>query len=158
MKTKGRKARLDRLKQENELLCKVNDKPCRRCGRTKYLVFMVNNARSYYCSKCGTWLKFESLKGKRTKKKITKTDKQKYIDYLKSSKWKAIRQVVAERDNFTCQRCGQSVKDYFEIHHKNYKHIFHEEDDLTCLVCLCKGCHEAITKKQKTSRKRKKSG
>lgn len=151
MKKKKRLARLEKLKQERELLCKVKGEPCGRCGRTNYLVFMVNNVRSLYCSKCGTWLKPVSSKKKR--KKITKADKQKYADYLKSSKWKAIRQVVAERDKFTCQRCKKSVKDYFEIHHRNYKHIFHEEEDLSCLVCLCKSCHEAITKKQRKGRK-----
>lgn len=71
-------------------------------------------------------------------------DKREYQMYLISPKWKAIRQQVAERDNYTCQLCGEPVKD-FEIHHKTYEYLYHEEDDLSCLVCLCKTCHHKKT-------------
>ena len=153
-KVSKRKLRLDRLWKNNELIGKTTDKPCRSCGCTRYLIFLTSDKKSQgvYCADCGLWQKFESTK---KKSKRTKKDKKEYIEYLKSDKWKGIRKQVAERDNFTCQRCGKDVKTYFEIHHKNYKHIFHEEEDLSCLVCLCKDCHETITRKQMKGRKKR---
>lgn len=159
MSTDKRKERLEQLKKNNKLVGRTKRKPCSKCGCKNYLIFFVENVNSngIYCSKCGTWLKFENVakKKKTTKTKKPKKDYAKYIEYLKSCKWKRIRLMVAKRDNYICQRCGADVHNYFEIHHRNYKTIFHEEDDLGCLSCLCKDCHDTITRKQKKGRKKK---
>lgn len=77
-------------------------------------------------------------------------DKQKYYNYLKSEKWKQIRQLVAKRDNFKCTRCGKHCTDTenlkgFNIHHKTYLNIYNEKDNLDDLRFLCRKCHNSIT-------------
>jgi hypothetical protein len=59
-----------------------------------------------------------------------------YIDYLKSEEWGSIRNIIMQRDNFTCQICSGKATD---VHHLNYEHLkneFHFE-----LVGLCRDCH-----------------
>lgn len=166
MEKNKRLSRLGEMLQNFKLLGRRKGKPCENCGGKVYYVFEDPRvkANGVYCSLCGKWIKFEhspkyakirkAIKA-RQKSKEKKTNKQKYSTYLKSAKWKNIRQSVAKRDNYICQHCGKDVKNGFEIHHKNYKHIFHEEEDLSCLVCLCQECHENITKHQKIGQKKK---
>jgi 5-methylcytosine-specific restriction endonuclease McrA len=52
--------------------------------------------------------------------------------------WKRIANLVRRRDRFTCRDCG---KRGWHVHHDHYRLLFHEEDDLTCLVTLCDVCH-----------------
>lgn len=79
-------------------------------------------------------------------------DKTKYYEYLKSEDWLNIRKSVASRSNYTCERCGLLCRNKeklygFQIHHKNYKHIFDESNHLEDLRFLCNQCHQYITKK-----------
>lgn len=152
--------------QEQKLIGQIKRSPCSNCGCKIYYVFEDPRvkANGIYCSMCGKWLKFEtSPKFSRARKRtqIRKQNKEKrlnrnkYIAYLKSNKWKHIRQLVAKRDDYKCQSCGKNVKNGFEIHHRNYKHLFHEEEDLNSLICLCKNCHERISIKQHLGRRKK---
>ena len=152
--------------QERKLIGQTKRTPCSSCGCKIYYIFEDPKikANGIYCSACGKWLKFESSpKFSKARKniKIRKRNKKNqsnreiYISYLKSNKWKKIRYIVAKRDNYTCQSCGKNVLNGFEIHHRNYKHIFHEEEDLDSLVCLCKKCHDRISKKQHLGRNKK---
>ena len=54
--------RLQRLKLENKILGKTKRTCCKKCGNNNYYVFYIesNNTNGIYCSKWGTWLKFES--------------------------------------------------------------------------------------------------
>ncbi len=58
-------------------------------------------------------------------------------EYL-PGQWKRIANLVRRRDEFTCRDCGQRG---WHVHHEHYRFLFHEEDDLTCLVTLCDWCH-----------------
>ena len=63
-----------------------------------------------------------------------------YSDYLKSDKWKYIRDYVLRRDGNQCTRCGAIGT---EVHHLSYDNIFHEEwDKCKDLITLCKDCHD----------------
>lgn len=62
----------------------------------------------------------------------------KYKRYLKSSRWKAKRWIVLQRDNFICSKCKR--KHRLQIHHLTYKNVFHEP--LRDLVTLCRLCHK----------------
>jgi hypothetical protein len=64
-----------------------------------------------------------------------------YEEYIASQEWKQKRQVVLERDKFTCQTCLSQNNP--EVHHKTYENFGNEF--LEDLITLCTGCHEAIT-------------
>ena len=72
-------------------------------------------------------------------------DNEKYKQYLKSEKWKAIARRRMEIDNFECQGCGcrGTSTNMLEIHHLSYKHIYNE-DIYTDLVSVCHNCHKTI--------------
>lgn len=63
----------------------------------------------------------------------------KYKEYLKSDEWKNIRELVLERDSHKCILCDSNKN--LNIHHKNYKHIYDEINNLECLITLCNKCH-----------------
>ena len=64
---------------------------------------------------------------------------KKYIEYLKSKKWKERRYAALERANFRCQfdKCGE--KSYLSVHHKTYERLGNEEP--SDLIVLCSGHH-----------------
>lgn len=57
-------------------------------------------------------------------------------DYINSEEWQVIRHEVLDRDNRTCQICGDVATD---VHHLNYAHLGKEY--LFELVSLCRHCH-----------------
>lgn len=59
--------------------------------------------------------------------------------YLTSQHWKSLRLKVLNRDKHTCQTCN--TKQHLQVHHLTYERLFQE--DVSDLVTLCKGCHEA---------------
>ena len=67
---------------------------------------------------------------------------QEYEDYLNSPEWNYIRNIVLKRDNNKCTNCGSERK--LRVHHKTYKHIFHEINYLIDLVTLCENCHNSF--------------
>jgi len=64
-----------------------------------------------------------------------------YAEKLKDPRWQKKRLQVFERDNWTCQICG-NTKETLCIHHKYYekdKEPWDYEDD--CYQTLCELCH-----------------
>ncbi len=61
----------------------------------------------------------------------------KYKEYLLSDEWAAIRNDLYTVRGRNCERCGSDKN--LQVHHKNYKNIFHEEP--SDLEILCNGCH-----------------
>ena len=69
-----------------------------------------------------------------------KTWRQNYYDYIQSPIWKKRRDRVIRQHDNKCAKCQSP--DLLQVHHLNYKHLFHEwKEDLTV---LCKFCHEAV--------------
>lgn len=75
-------------------------------------------------------------------KRLLKREKaiNKYSDHLQTLKWEELRQDVLERDDFTCQSCGDTYE--LQVHHKTYKRLGNEiMDDL---ITLCEHCHNQL--------------
>jgi len=72
-----------------------------------------------------------------------------YIEYINSEKWREKRQIIAQRDNYTCRYCGKKTKN-FDVHHLTYAHLF--DEPLDDLVLVCRNCH-LILEKDKEIRK-----
>lgn len=62
----------------------------------------------------------------------------KYEIYLHSPEWRAKRDLVLARCNWTCEGCGTEVAT--EVHHMTYEHVFAEF--LFELKGMCHGCHQ----------------
>ena len=78
----------------------------------------------------------------------TKEHCQGYTEYAKSKHWKKVRSIKLKQQS-QCYICGKrkttKSKTKFNIHHKSYKNLGHEniaED----LVVLCEPCHKFIHK------------
>jgi len=70
-----------------------------------------------------------------------------YGDYLRSTLWKAIKQWILERDNFSCVICGVEKRGRLlevHVHHRNYELSTLEGRDEKQLVTLCGRCHEKV--------------
>ncbi len=66
---------------------------------------------------------------------------------LKRKEWQAVRHAVLERDNWSCQHCGERRR--LEVHHtkpvRDYpQHAFNPD---LCLT-LCAGCHTKETNRE----------
>lgn len=71
-------------------------------------------------------------------------DNEKYLNYLKSDKWKNIAKERMKIDGFTCCMCGSrgTPANVLEVHHVAYKAIYHEEERIyQDLVTVCRRCH-----------------
>jgi 5-methylcytosine-specific restriction endonuclease McrA len=68
----------------------------------------------------------------------------------------ALRKLVLERDNWTCQKCGNSTDDYpLHCHHFEGIEINPVESaDVDNCVTLCKKCHKAVHKQDGCNMKR----
>lgn len=64
----------------------------------------------------------------------------KYNDYLNSPGWHKIREMVLDRDHYTCI-CGNLA---IVVHHKSYKLDVLCGKKLSGLVSLCRDCHNKI--------------
>lgn len=68
-----------------------------------------------------------------------------YSEQLKSPMWQKKRLEILNRDNFTCQDCGDT-ESQLQVHHKSY--IFGNkvwEYDNDNLITLCETCHSCLT-------------
>jgi len=77
-----------------------------------------------------------------------------YEEYLKSERWKKIRQIVLDKDNNLCQSCLVEVAT--EVHHTDGQFRFNEP--LFSLVSVCSDCHRVITEieRKRNAREEKK--
>jgi hypothetical protein len=69
--------------------------------------------------------------------------KNTYSDKLKDPRWQKKRLEIFERDDWTCQRCGDKDQ-ALVVHHRNYKPDYDPWDySDDCLVTLCQPCHDS---------------
>ena len=61
--------------------------------------------------------------------------KNNYNSYIKSSKWKSIRNLKANLQNHICEMCGKQVFRDFEVHHNTYKNFGHEKINRPNFFC-----------------------
>ena len=61
--------------------------------------------------------------------------------------WKALRQLVYQRDGRRCQECGKSAntRNFLQAHHVDYDT---SNNDLSNLITLCNVCHGKINYKK----------
>lgn len=76
-----------------------------------------------------------------------------YSDLFKDPRWQKKRLEILQRDNWTCQKCGNK-EDMLVVHHTWYGNIKEKnnkngwrkrypwEYENECLITLCKDCHE----------------
>jgi hypothetical protein len=64
-----------------------------------------------------------------------------YRKYLNSGAWKKVRKAALVRDGYKCQTkgCGQKA---VEVHHKYYRYVGREWEQMSCLVSICKQHHD----------------
>jgi len=82
------------------------------------------------------------------KKKIKKNQKIEYkgkqpITYerfLKTKYWKHVKEIILDRDNYKCIRCGNINN--LHVHHTTYKNHYNEHKHLSDLITLCSDCHK----------------
>lgn len=99
----------------------------------------------------------EEKRDTKKKKKVEKTEEEKalykeYQRYIKSDRFKAIREKVFARDGNRCVCCGRSREDgaILNCHHRSYAHLFREDvstEDYQAysdLTTICATCHRAI--------------
>lgn len=72
------------------------------------------------------------------------SDKLSYSDLLKDPRWQKRKSEILNRDNFTCQLCGDK-KTTLHVHHKYYLEgkLPWEYND-NALVTLCEYCHQRM--------------
>jgi len=69
--------------------------------------------------------------------------KKTYGEKLLDPRWQKMRLEIFERENYTCQYCGDT-ENTLHVHHLSYyKNKEPWEVDPTSLLCLCQSCHEA---------------
>ncbi len=74
-----------------------------------------------------------------------------YLEYLKSDKWKVIAQCVKAEAGYRCRVCYKAED--LRVHHRTYDNIYHEEEHLSDLTCLCDKRHTLFHLKKKTEKK-----
>lgn len=80
---------------------------------------------------------------------MTTGDNTRYLEYLKSDKWKAIAHERMKIDKYTCQMCGcrGTTTNPLEVHHLSYKHLYNEQNRIyEDLITLCHLDHRGIHK------------
>lgn len=71
--------------------------------------------------------------------------KMNYSEQLKSPLWQKKRLEIMQRDNFTCQDCGDT-ESQLQVHHKSYtfgNNVWEYDNDN--LITLCETCHSCLT-------------
>ena len=118
---------------------------CEYCGKEfERLSSQVNGKYHIYCS--------DECKGKafglgnrgenhhRYNPNLTDEDRGKTTTTLEYISW---RKEVFERDNYTCQCCGDNKGGNLNAHHKNARNLFpNEKYDVNNGVTLCEKCHK----------------
>ena len=78
----------------------------------------------------------------RSKRKVKCKAYLKYQRYLRTKKWREIRDLVLERDEHRCVCCSRTER--LTVHHSCYDHLYNEREHLKELVTLCVVCHSQI--------------
>lgn len=88
--------------------------------------------------------------------KIYKDDPEykRYTKYIASKEFKEIKDIIFERDGYSCCACGWNINEYdpekksnkrtLQCHHRTYKHLYDERNHLEDLITICNICHRAV--------------
>jgi len=128
--------------------------PCSHCGDQVSLFESEANEKSeHFCDRdCyRDWLSSTQ----RTEGKWRQSDNPNWNggvddDSFYGQGWPRARKQTLERDNHTCQRCGDSKDDLGQnpdVHHKRPVRTFDDPRDahtLDNLICLCRACHLTV--------------
>lgn len=68
-----------------------------------------------------------------------------YEDYLRSDRWKNIRELLFEHRGRRCEACGKTEN--LEVHHLTYRRLGQERAE--DLMIVCPACHEWEDRKRK---------
>lgn len=85
-------------------------------------------------------------------KKTVKTEEYKlYQKYIKSPEFRALRDIVLERDNYRCRCCGRTLEEIadtkltLQAHHSTYEHLGEcNEKEIEDIITLCSACHKGV--------------
>lgn len=81
---------------------------------------------------------------KNAKGKVIETDEDRILQ-RKFPKYREWRKSVFERDNYTCQLCGDKTGGNLNAHHKDgYEWCVKRRTDVSNGVTLCKDCHDCF--------------
>ncbi len=81
-------------------------------------------------------------KARTQKKRHSTQGGSSYFEKLKDPRWQKIRLKILERDNWTCQNCGDK-ESTLNVHHRYYKPKLEPwEYPEESLITLCEECHE----------------
>ena len=118
---------------------------CDYCGKEfERLSSQVNGKHHIYCSEeCqskGVGLNNRGENHPRYNPDLTDEERDKTTTTLEYISW---RKQVFERDNYTCQCCGDNKGGNLNAHHKNARNLFpNEKYDVDNGVTLCDKCHK----------------
>lgn len=89
-------------------------------------------------------------KSKSKPSKVEVDRRKSYLDYLKSSKWKAFKLKLKKDRGSKCEGCGKTGVP-LDGHHLTYERLFNElpED----IKLLCRKCHSEIHSKKQVNNK-----
>ena len=97
------------------------------------------------------------------RERLAKNVWDKYTSKIAGTSWQSISKKVRERDNYTCQKCGESQKRVI-VHHLDWRgkergrKAKDYNNELSNLLTLCDKCHNNIHRhKSKDYNHRKKS-
>jgi len=79
--------------------------------------------------------------------------KQQYDAHINSSYWKTVRKLVIARDGGRCLVCNTDKN--LQVHHRSYKNVGNEAENLGDLSTLCECCH-GLFHSEKAKRRREK--
>ena len=70
-------------------------------------------------------------------------DKKTYSQKLQDPRWQKKRLEIMQRDNFTCQACGDTESE-LHVHHKQYTTDLPQNELSENLITYCCVCHDVI--------------
>ena len=76
-------------------------------------------------------------------------ENKRYLEYMKSDKWRSIARRRMEIDGYQCQGCGSrgTANNPLEAHHLSYKHLYFEDNWIfEDIVTVCHACHKNLHK------------
>lgn len=117
------------------------EKTCEECGN-KYLVYYCEKEKSRFCSKkCRYKWQAKRMKGKSHPNWQGGKANERSLAWV-SKEYKAWRKEVFERDNYTCQLCGDNSGGNLNAHHiKLFSKYPELRYNVNNGITLCKKCH-----------------
>lgn len=76
-----------------------------------------------------------------------------YLEYIQTAHWKMIAEEVKKRAGHRCQVCNRDSE--LEAHHRTYRNLYHESENMGDLTCLCRRCHGLFHESNKPPQQQK---